>query len=368
MDRPPSRESGARQFRICDCDVHPVVESGLESVHDYMPEPWRQRFVRKRARVGVNALSLKYQHPNGFIDREDAQPPSGSPTGSDPEFLVHDLIERNDIDLVVLNSLQAASLCAALAGTDESRIIASAFNAFFLDRWLPVDARLRLAMTVPSQDPAAAAAEIRRIGGHRQIAAVALPMLNILLGNRYWWPVYEAAHEAGLPILLHVSGTESIYQGVPIASGGIPDSYVERYVTLVQPGESNLNSLIFSGVFERYPGLKFVFVEFGFLWALPLVWRMDRTWRQLRHEVPWVRKSPIEYLHQHCRFTTQPIDEPANPRDLETMIALFGYDHLCFSTDYPHWDNDMPGAVLQRLPSGARRKVFFDNAAATFRL
>ena len=46
---------------------------------------------------------------------------------------------------------------------------------------------------------------------------------------------------------------------------------------------------------EKFPKLKFIFAEYGFLWVASLFYRLDRTWRGLRHEVPWVRKSPSEY-------------------------------------------------------------------------
>lgn len=311
---------------------------------------------------------MRFLHPNGGVNRADARPPDNGPAGSDPSFLIKHLIEEQQIDLAVLNCLQGGALCSALAGREESIVLATAFNDFFLEEWVSLDRRLMLAITVPSQDPQAAAAEIRRIGRHSQIAAIALPVINILLGNRYWWPVYEAAQEFGLPILLHVTGPESIYHGVPISAGGIPDGYSERYITLHQAGESSLASLIFGGVFERFPKLKVIFVEYGFLWLLPLLFKMDRVWRELRHDTPWVRKSPIEYVHEHCRFTTQPIDEPQNPRDLDTLIGMLGYDLLCFSTDYPHWDNDMPGMSLRSLPVDVRAKIFYDNASNTLRL
>jgi uncharacterized protein len=255
-----------------------------------------------------------------------------------------------------------------LGSVDETIALASAFNDFFADKWLPVDKRLRFALTVPTQDPQAAAAEIRRMGRHPQVAAVALPLVNTLMGNRYYWPIYEAAQELELPIIVHASGTDSIFQGTPISAGGLPDSYLERYVTLTQLGESNVSSLVFSGVLEKFPRLKFVFIELGFLWLLPLLWRMDRSWRQLRHEVPWVKKSPVDYVHERIRFSTQPIDEPRDPSELDTLIGIMGYDLLCFSTDYPHWDNEMPGQILHRLPVAERRKVFSENAASTFRL
>jgi predicted TIM-barrel fold metal-dependent hydrolase len=213
-----------------------------------------------------------------------------------------------------------------------------------------------------------AAAEIRRFRDNSQVVAISVPLTNILLGNRYWWPIYEAAQEVGRPIVLHVSGTEGSYHGAPTSAGGSPDSYAERYVTLSQAGEASVNSLIFSGTLEKFPDLKFALLEYGFLWLLPLSLRMDRIWRQLRHETPWVKKSPIDYLHERFRFATQPIEEPRNPKDMETLISMLGYDLLCFSTDYPHWDNDMPLTSFRSLPSEAKKMIFSENAAKLFRL
>ena len=364
----PGRAPEARdQYKVIDCDVHPYVSGGVETIYPYLPDPWRERFRRKRAGVANSNLTLRYQHPNGTAIRTDAMTPKGGIGGSDAAHMRSHLLDMHGVDAALLNCLQTGALAAALAGPDESVVLTAGFNDFFLDQWMPVDSRLKFAMSIPVQDPEAAAAEIRRIGRHPQISALSLPPINVLMGNRYFWPVYEAAQELALPILTHVTGTDSIYVGVPMSAGGIPESYCERYVTLSQAAESNVNSLVFSGTLERFPRLKFIFVEYGFCWLLPLLWRMDRTWRSLRHEVPWVKKSPIEYVHAQMRFTTQPLDEPQNPKDLDTLIALMGFDQLMFSTDYPHWDNDMPGQALRTLPTDRRRKIFCENALDALR-
>ena len=36
---------------------------------------------------------------------------------------------------------------------------------------------------------------------------------------------------------------------------------------------------------------------------------------------------------------------------------------LLFSTDYPHWDNDMPTQVFTQQPESMRSKIFFENPA-----
>ncbi len=356
------------RLRIVDCDVHPLLKGGLPDLFPYLDESWRQRLVRKRAAGAMGNLTFRYLHPNGSTVREDARTPQGSIGGTDPHHTIAHYLDPNGIDIALLTTLQAGSLAAVQASVDESIVLTTAFNDFYADTWLRADSRFRLAMTVPSQDVTAAVAEIRRFGRHPQVAAVFIPPINILLGNRHWWPVYEAAQDLGLPILVHVTGTDSIYHGAPTTPGGIPDTYVERYVTLSLAAEANVNSLVFSGVFERFPKLKVIFVEYGFLWAMPLLWRMERTWRSLRHETPWVKRSPIDYVHDHIRFSTQPLDEPDDPRDLDRLVAMLGYDLLCFSSDYPHWDNDMPGQSLRSLPPEARRRIFAENADATLRL
>ena len=353
---------------IVDCDVHPLFADGLASLYPYMPDAWTQRFMRKRAHATTSALTLRYLQPNGAVVRDDAKPPSGKPGGSDPRFLIADHLDANDISVCVLNSLQSGALCAVQASVDESIVIASAANNYYIDQWLPLDKRLTYAPVVPSQDPQAAAAEIRRVGGHAQVSAIAVPPISILFGNRYWWPVFEAAAEMDLPVLLHVTGSEGIYNGAPMPAGGTPDTYIERYVTLGQGAEANLNSMVMSGLFERFPRTRILFVEYGFVWPIPVMLRMDRLWRGLRHEVPWVKRSPIDYVNDHVWFATQPLEEPRDPRDLERLVKMVGVQNLCFSTDYPHWDNDMPMQSLRGLDRADRDAIFRTNARQVLRL
>jgi predicted TIM-barrel fold metal-dependent hydrolase len=355
-------------LEIVDCDVHPIVPGGMATLYPFLPKAWVQRFELKNATSHRSALTLRFEHPSGSAIRADAVPPKGGVPGSDPDFIESDLLDQHDIAFAVLNSLQAGAMAAVLTGPDESIVLSSAYNDYFLDGWnLAARPRLRLAMTVPSQDPQAAAAEIRRVGKRREVAAVSLPLIDVLMGNRYYHPIYAEAEAHGLPILVHVTGTDTVYRGAPTSSGH-PENYAERYVSLSQIGEANFVSLMFSGTLERFPKLKFIFVEFSFAWAVPLMWRIERTWQSLRYDTPWVKKSPWEYLRAHIRFSTQPLDEPRSPTELAQMIAMLGPEQLLFATDYPHWDNDMPGQSLTMLAPEAQRLIFAENARTVLRL
>lgn len=359
-------EAAAREM-VIDCDVHPMIQD-LTLLYPYMPNAWAERFARKRMGIQQSSLTLKFLHPNGAVLREDARPRPGALPGSDPKFMLEQYIEPNGVSHAVLNYPQAGALCATTAGPDESTVLAAAFNDYFIENWLTVDPRFAWAMMVSPQSPLDAANEIRRIGSHPQICCVYLPLPNILMGNRHYWPIYAAAEEAGLPIFTHLTGPDGVYQGAPVLAGGHPESYVERFVALGQIGQSNLSSLIFTGTLERFPGLDFLFAEYGFTWVLPLLWKMDRTWHEFRHETPWVKQAPSDYVRQRIKFTTQPMDEPAELAQLKALISMLGEDLLCFSSDYPHWDNDMPAITRRQFSEDARSKVMHDNAQTILRL
>lgn len=350
---------------IVDCDVHPLVSGGMESLLRHMPSTWARRF-EGRDIVGQSPFPpVRYAHPVGFL-RADAQTPHGGPAGSDPEHLVSHHLDAQGVSAAVLLMLQAGAL-AAWVDEEEAAVLATAFNAHLVEEWLPVDARLHGCIVVAPHDPERAAEEIARWAGSERVVGVFLPLLGMLMGHRHYRPIHAAAAEHGLPVVIHGSGAEGIYVGAPLSPGGIPSTYVERYVDMPQIAQANVSSLVFEGTFERFPDLRVVFSEWGFSWAAALMWRMDKAWRGLRVEVPWVKRPPSDYVADHIRFTTEPIDEPPVSGQLQEMLAMIRADRtLMFSTDYPHWDNDTPSFVLSRIPREYRARVAYQNARELF--
>lgn len=107
--------------------------------------------------------------------------------------------------------------------------------------------------------------------------------------------------------------------------------------------QSHIISMVCSGVFERYPGVKFVGIESGFAWMPSLMWRLDKQWRRLGSEMPHVKRLPSDIIRDHIRLTTQPMEEPEKYAHLLQNIAHFGSDEmLLYSFEYPHWDYDAP--------------------------
>ncbi|HVB60010.1 MAG TPA: amidohydrolase family protein [Ktedonobacteraceae bacterium] len=362
--------------RIIDCDVHPYVKGGLQTLYQYMPTAWKARFEgqslaggnSRNRRSDTERPANRYENPSPGIVRgvfrPDATPPSGESPGTDPAFVIDDLLNRYQLDAAILIPIQSVN-----AWTDPllANVFVSAMNDYFIEEWLPLDSRFKLAIGVFPQDPEKSANEIRRHANTKGSVGVYLPLLNILMGNHYYYPIYEAAQECGLPIIIHPTGAEGTYLGAPVLAGGLPGTYFERHVGLTQIAQANLNSLICEGVFERFPALKVVIEEFGFTWAVPLMWRMDMDWKRVRLEAPWVKKLPSQYVFEHVRFTTQPIEEPDNLNDLLAIMQMMhAQETLLFSSDYPHWDADNPTRILTSFNAELKDRIYYQNAVETF--
>jgi predicted TIM-barrel fold metal-dependent hydrolase len=100
-----------------------------------------------------------------------------------------------------------------------------------------------------------------------------------------------------------------------------------------------------------------------------MLWQLDRYYPEMRKESHLVKRLPSEYLREHVRVTTQPLEMTEDRDDLiEGLEAAEGIeDILVFSSDYPHWDFDDPTFIGRRLPPSWGPKVFYENALSTFR-
>lgn len=154
-----------------------------------------------------------------------------------------------------------------------------------------------------------------------------------------------------------------------VSSRCYPSRYIEWHTVLPANYIGHLTSVVTEGVFTEYPDLTFVCIEGGFAWIPYLLWRLDKNWQALRVQTPWLEKPPSEYVREQVRFTTQPIEEPANPEYIRQILEMIhAGETVMFASDYPHWDNDSPEHGLPPLDDALRRAVMCENAKELYDL
>jgi predicted TIM-barrel fold metal-dependent hydrolase len=305
-----------------------------------------------------------YPKSQPLASRRDSWPPGGGLPASDLEFMRAQYLDQFAIDLAIMNPLSPTG--QGDQNDEFSAAMAFAANEFQLDGWHRRDPRLLCSVVVPSEDAEAARVEIKRRAGDRRFVHVLLRSRTCeLMGKRRYWPIYEAAVEAGLPIGVHVFGTS----GRAASNTGWPSFYVEDMTEHAACCQAQITSLITEGVFAHLPDLKIVMIEAGFAWLPSLGWRLDKNWKRLKDEVPQLRQAPSEYIRQNFWFSTQPMEEAEDPEHLIDVMGWVGWDKLLYASDYPHWDFDDPLMALPpSLDQERRNKILAGNARALYRL
>jgi predicted TIM-barrel fold metal-dependent hydrolase len=359
-----------RKLGTVDCDVHPHFRHGLKDLKPYLSTAWRRRLgIGEQFAWAKDVYAAQYSIPKNVlytntagVIRRDAIPPDGSVPASDPKFVATQLLDQYGIDRAVLIGGDVLGL-GAIPDPDLASAIASAYNDWLTEVWLEADKRYRGALVVAPQDPIRAVGEIDRVADRPGMVAVFLPLTDILMGDRHYDQIYEAAARHGFPIAVHLNSVDGIFVTAPPMAGGTPAYYIEWHTGLTQVFQANVISLVCHGVFEKFPQLKVVVTEGGFGWLPDVMWRLDKNWQSLRDEVPWVKRLPSEYIVEHLRFTTQPFIEPKRAEHVRWLCEVIQADRtLVFSTDYPHWDFDNPLRSLHFLPEELRRKIREENA------
>ena len=178
--------------------------------------------------------------------------------------------------------------------------------------------------TLPLNDPEASVHELERVFHELNFKGVMLHsnVNGIALSDRRFWPLFEKADDLGAVFDIHPS--------FPLGVEAMTDYWLMPLVGF--PFDTTLTAakLVFSGVVERFPRIKWILGHLG--GAIPyLAERLDRGYSAFRACRENINKPPSEYL-KGFYYDTVNFDVKA----LQLAIDFAGADHLVAGSDYPH--------------------------------
>ena len=209
--------------------------------------------------------------------------------------------------------------------------------------------------TLPLCDPAASVAELRRAMEQLKFrGAMVFSNINgVALSDQRFWKLYERANELGA--IMHIHPTN------PVGVEAMLDYWLMPLVGFLMDTTLAAAGLVFSGVAERFPRIKWVLGHLG--GAIPyLAERLDRGYEAFSECRKNITRPPTSYLKQFY-FDTVNFD----PRALELAISFAGADHILAGSDYPHQIGSIPKMLESlkavRCSEEERKKILGGNAA-----
>ncbi len=154
--------------------------------------------------------------------------------------------------------------------------------------------------------------------------------------------VWACAQDADVPIVFHVGGTGDLIDrnyflnGLPIPPdfhGGEENFRSVDYMAIPFPPMQTLATMLFDGVFDRFPRLRIGVIEQGAVWVPSWMRQMESAFEAfVKHEerVRNLQMRPSEYVRRQMKFTPYPTE------DVGWIIQQTGPETMLFSTDYPH--------------------------------
>ena len=226
-----------------------------------------------------------------------------------------------------------------LVDLDWAVAVCRAYNDWLADTYVRRDARFKGMALIPLQDPPEAVKELRRAVTDLGLSGAFMPSngLPLPLGAKPYWPIYAEAERLGCGLAIHGAthsrfGLDHLNVYAPIHSLGHPFGQLISFA-----------SIIFNGIFDKFPGVRVAFLEGGVAWLLLALERFDRSHEthipyDPRKELLQLRQgqSVEDYIKEHIRAGRIFVGCEGEESDMPYLVKRVGVDPFFFSSDYPH--------------------------------
>jgi predicted TIM-barrel fold metal-dependent hydrolase len=364
--KPVAIDPRGRGYKVVDTDFHFIPD--WQVLRQFMKEPFKSELT-KYPPVGGDYT------PKYAIGLEGTGQETQGRAGTAADILR--VIDEIGVETVIIapgfQRPQSMFHSAMLSA------VCSAYNDFLAAEVMPASPRIKCEIMINHRDPAAGAAEIRRVAHHPGFVSIFTEFGGNYepIGTAKHDPIFEAAVEHDLVVTSHVG---TFYQQMtPLHQG--TRTWAELVgISPVSISMAYVGSMIMQGLFDKFPTLRVIMKEGGFWWVPEFKARADDyylahpgdiklTERKLESGEQFLSKLPSEYFESNIRFSSQPVCFPRDPKHFKMLMELCnGEDMLLYSSDWPHATFDpLNWAFDPAISEQGRKKILSENARNWFR-
>jgi predicted TIM-barrel fold metal-dependent hydrolase len=241
-----------------------------------------------------------------------------------------------------------------------------AYNKWLTEKVLPESkGRFFSMLSLPFSDPEESLRQVETFGDRKGVTGFMVTTVRHLqVNDNAYMKVYRAMEERGLALAFH-SGPN---WGEPVFRA------CNRFISVHALGFTFYNILhltnwVINGMGERFPKLPVIWIESGLAWVPFLMQRLDHEYMMRPSEAPVLKKKPSDYMRD-MYYSSQPMEIQDRDAMECTFRMMNAETQLLYSSDYPHWDFDLPSTIydLPFLSEKAKHNILGGNAARLFKL
>jgi len=202
--------------------------------------------------------------------------------------------------------------------------LAQKVNDSFAEIMVENKGRFAALATLPMNDPDASVVELERAFNELGFNGVMVysNINGVALSDQRFWPLYEKANDLDAVFYIHPN--------FPVGVEAMTDYWLMPLVGFTFDTTLAGAKLVFSGVVEKFPRIKWVLAHLG--GAIPyLAERLDRGFYAFKECREHISKPPSEFLKDFY-YDSVNFDTKA----LKLAVDFAGAGHILAGSDYPH--------------------------------
>ncbi|MGB6751286.1 MAG: amidohydrolase family protein [Xanthobacteraceae bacterium] len=358
---------------IVDVDAPHYAGENFDEFVPYMENDVLRQLTmsgRKKgnSRAGVMVQGVGYQDMGGRVTRYPLRSSEKTEPGSLRDVqLGHRWMDAMSVDYSCL--FPTGMLSIGLHPQIEMEVdLCWAYNRWLTEKVMPAaDNRFFSMLCLPFSDPQAALRQVETFGDRKHVGGFMVTTVrnHMAVYDNAYMKLYRAIEERGLVLSFHSGpnwGGEPIYRSC------------NRFLSAHALGFTWYNVLhctnwVINGMGERFPKLPVIWIESGLAWVPFLMQRLDHEFMLRPSEAPLLKKKPSDYMRDMF-YSSQPMEIQDHDALECTFRMMNAETQLLYSSDYPHWDFDLPATIwdLPFLSEKAKHNIVGGTAARLFKL